>query len=49
MKVEVKELDLNMLPPNFSNINDKATSGYKCVLAGRSGSWRCYEIGLFFF
>lgn len=38
MKVDVKELDLNILPPNFSNINDKATAGYKACICGRSGS-----------
>lgn len=38
MNIEVKELDLNMLPPNLGNVHDKSTAGNKVVLCGRSGA-----------
>lgn len=38
MHVDIKELDLNMLPPNRNNVHDKSTAGFKICITGRSGA-----------
>lgn len=38
MNVEIKELNLDMLPPNPDNVHDKSTAGFKVCITARSGA-----------
>lgn len=38
MRLEIKELDLDLLPPTIDNMHDKSTAGFKLLLSGKSGA-----------